>query len=144
MLFCNQQNENDNITYNLDLHGHYDSPTMSALDTGSANFKIAGFTPVAKAFVINGEYKRTGAFTMKTGDKVSGTSKVDIVFTNLTITKPAMTASGTATITVSTTTPKGTTTNTAPLTFNGDGTVTATINGSKYSINLLTGVVITG
>src|SRR5258708_2125472 len=129
MLDCNHLSQNDNIVYNLAFHGHYDSPTMSSLDTGTSTFTIAGFTPLAKSFVVNGEYKRTGAFTMKTGDKVSGTSKMDIIVTNLTITKPAMTISGSgATIKLTITVPKGTTTYTAPLTFNGDGTATATIN----------------
>jgi hypothetical protein len=144
MLDCNHLNENDNIVYNLAFHGHYDSQTMSSLDTGTSTFTIAGFTPVAKSFVVNGEYKRTGTFTMKTGDKVSGTSKMDIIVNNLTITKPAMTISGSgSTIKLTIIVPKGTTTYTAPLTFNGDGTATATINGTKYSMNLSTGVVTT-
>lgn len=143
MLDCNHLSQNDNIVYNLAFNGHYDSATMSSLDTGTSTFTVAGFTPVATAFVINGEYKRTSAFTMKTGDKVSGTSKMDIVATNLTLTKPAKTISGGGTIALTITVPKGTSNYTAPLTFNGNGTATATLNGTKYSIDLATGVVTT-
>jgi hypothetical protein len=144
MLDCNHLNQNDNIVYNLAFHGHYDSATMSSLDSGTSTFTIAGFTPVATAFYINGEYKRTSTFKMKTGDKVSGTSKMDIVVTNLTLTKPAKTISGGGgTIALTITVPKGTSNYNAPLTFKGDGTATATINGTKYSIDLATGVVTT-
>jgi hypothetical protein len=141
-LTCNESNQQDNIQYDLKYNGHFDGPAMSSLDTGTSTFKIAGFTPHAQTYLINGEYKRSSAFTMKTGEKVSGTSTVDIVVTSLLITKTTrMITGGGATITVTVTVPKGKSTYSAPVTFNGDGTATVTINGTKYSINLLTGVV---
>jgi hypothetical protein len=141
-LTCNQSNEHDNIVYVLSLNGSYQGPNVSSTDTATSTFKIAGFTSFAQSFVINGEYKRTGKFTSNVGDKVSGTSSIDIVVTNLTVSKTTKNITGgTATITIAITTTKGTSNFNGPLTFNGDGTATLVINGTHYSINLTTGVV---
>ncbi len=141
-LTCNTSNQHDNIVYDLSFHGHYEGPNVNSLDTGTSSFKIAGFTPQATTFLINGEYKRTGKFTSKIGDKISGTSSIDIVVTNLTVSKSTKNITGgTATIAISITSAKGTSNFTGPLTFNGDGTATLVINGTTYSINLTTGIV---
>jgi hypothetical protein len=141
-LTCNTNNQHDNIVYDLSFHGYYEGPNITAADTGTSSFKIAGLTPAATVFVINGEYKRTGKFNSNVGNKISGTSNVDIVVTNLTVNKSTKTITGgTATITISVTVPKGTFNFSGPLTFNGDGTATLVINGTTYSINLTTGVV---
>ncbi len=141
-LTCNQSNEHDNIVYDLSFHGQYQGPNITSLDTGTSDFKIAGFTSGASLFVINGEYKRTGKFTSNSGDKISGTSSIDIVVTNLKVSKTTKAiTSGTATIAISVTTTKGTFNFNGPLTFNGDGTATLVINGAGYNINLTTGVV---
>jgi hypothetical protein len=141
-LTCNTNNQHDNIVYDLAFHGHYESLDINSLDTGTSTFKIAGFTPGSSIFAVNGNYKRTGKFTSKIGDKVSGTSSVDIEVTNLTIDKATKTITGgSATITIWVTVPKGTFHFNGPLTFNGDGTASLTINGVTYTIDLLTGAV---
>jgi hypothetical protein len=141
-LTCNTNNQHDNIVYDLNFHGHFEGPNINSIDTGSSSFKIAGFTPQATAFVINGDYKRHGKFTLKIGDKASGTSFVDIMVANLTVDKTTKNITGgSATFAISVTVPKGTFNFNGPVTFNGDGTANITINGTTYSINLSTGVV---
>jgi hypothetical protein len=141
-LTCNQSNEHDNIVYDLSFHGHYEGPNINATDTGTSSFKIAGFTSFATTYLINGEYKRTGKFTSNVGNKISGTSSIDIVVTNLTVSKSTNNITGgTATYAISVTIPKGTFNFNGPLTFNGNGTATLVINGTSYTINLTTGVV---
>jgi hypothetical protein len=141
-LTCNTNNQHDNIAYDVNFNGYYENPDVKSLDTGTSTFKIAGLTPASTAVVINGEYKRTGKFTYKVGNKTSGTSSVDILVANLTVDKTTKKITGgTATITISATTPKGTFNFSGPLTFNGDGTATLVISGTTYSINLITGAV---
>jgi hypothetical protein len=140
-LNCNTNNQPDNLINTLTFHGNFDGPRLTSNDSGNATVTIAGLTTNATNYVINGEYKRTGAFTSKVGDKTTGTSNIDIKATNVLLTKPsAVIASGNATITVVITTTKATYNFTGTLVFNGDGTANLTINNTVYVINLLTGV----
>jgi hypothetical protein len=143
-LNCNTNSQPDNLANSVSYHGNFDGPNLTSTNTGSAIFKIAGLTTTAANFVVNGEYKRTGSFQSKIGNKTSGQSSVDIVVTNLTLTKPARKiASGTATIAITgSTTKNGDFSYTGTLLFNGDGTAILTINGNAYTVNLLTGVKI--
>ncbi len=68
---------------------------------------IAGLTQTSANFVLNGEYKRNGSFQSKIGNKATGNSNVDIVGTNITLSKPdRKILSGSATISVNGTGPK--------------------------------------
>jgi len=142
-LNCNSDSQADNLSYNLAFHGYYNGPNITAIDTGSSAFLIGGFTSGSTVFSMNGTYHRKGAFTSKIGDKVSGTSDLTIVVTNLIVTKSTRKiAGGSATITITVTTHKGHVTYHGALTFNADDTATLTVNGVNYSINLITGVKI--
>ncbi len=139
---CNTNIEPDNLANNILYRGSFSGPNLTTADTGSAIFTIAGLTFSAKSYVLNGEYKRSGSFQSKVGNKASGHSNVDIVVTNLTLTKPTRKiASGNATISITGSTSKnGDFSYTGTLVFNGDGTATLTINGNIYAINLDSGV----
>jgi hypothetical protein len=140
-LNCNANSLPDNVINAVTYHGSFDGPRLSSSNTGSSTFTIAGFSQTALSFVVNGEYKRTGSFTSKIGNKASGNSNVDIVVTNLTITKTTRKiASGNATIAITGTGPKGVAFSyTGTLVFNGDDTAILTINGTAYNINVVTG-----
>lgn len=139
-LNCNSNNQPDNMVNVLTYHGSFDGPNVTSTNTGSSTFTIAGLTTTATNFVINGEYKRAGTFQSKVGNKVSGNSTIDIVVTNLTLTKPARKiASGNATISITGTSPKGTFSYTGNIVFNGDNSATLTINNNAYTIDLRTG-----
>jgi len=137
---CNN-NVLDNLTGSLAYSGSFSGPDLSSTNTGSTVFVLAGLSPHATDYVLNGEYKRAGTFQSKTDTTNHGTFNVDIVITNLKITKPARTiASGTATMVVTGSVPKkGTFSYTGTLVFNGDGTATLKINGTLYTINLTAG-----
>jgi hypothetical protein len=146
-LLCNATPEADNISFNLWYHGNSNGPSVNSLDTGTATFKIGGLTPQAKGYGITGEYKRTGSFKSNTGDHSSGFSSVDIVATNLLISKSTGSViSGTAPVKIIITTtghPENHKyTFNALAMWNTNGTATLTgINGQTYTINLFTGVV---
>jgi hypothetical protein len=141
-LNCNSSEQPDNLANVLTYHGNFDGPRLTSSNTGSATFTIAGLTPAAPSFVINGEYKRAGSFQSKVGNDLSGNSNIDIVVTSLTLDKTTRKiASGSATISITGTTPKsGAFSYTGKLVFNGDGTATLTINGTAYNIDLSTGI----
>ncbi len=139
-LNCNVNSQPDNMVNVLTFHGSFDGPRLSSSNSGSSNFTIAGLTTTATNFVINGEYKRAGQFQSKVGTKASGNSNVDIVVTNLTLSKPGRNiVSGSATISITGTSPKGTFSYTGTIVFNGGGTALLTINGTAYTINLVHG-----
>ncbi len=141
-LSCNSNEQPDNLANVLTYHGNFDGPRLTSTNTGSATFTIAGLSPTALSFVINGEYKRTGSFQSKVGNDLSGNSNIDIVVTNLTLSKTTRKiASGSATISITGTTSKnGAFSYTGTLVFNGDGTATLTINGTAYNVDLSTGI----
>jgi hypothetical protein len=140
-LTCNANNLPDNLKGNLTYSGFFGSPNISFTNTGSATFVVAGLTPTALNYVINGEYKSTGTFKSKIDTTNTGTANIDVVISNLTLTKPArLIKSGTTTVTVTGTVPKkGNFNFIGNLVFNGDGTATLTLATSVYTINLITG-----
>jgi hypothetical protein len=91
--------------------------------------------------VVNGEYKSSGSFQSKADTTYSGSSSVDIVISNLTISRPLrVIKSGSATIAVSGSTPKhGSFSYTGTLVFTGGNTATLTLNGNVYLVDLLSG-----
>lgn len=140
-LNCTSSDVPDNVINTLAYKGSFDGPRLSSSNTGTANVTIAGLSPSATNFVVNGEYVRDGSFQSKIGNKASGNSHIDIVGTNITLSKPGrVILSGNATITITGTGPKGNSFSFAgTIVFNGDGTATLTINSAAYTINLVTG-----
>jgi hypothetical protein len=131
----------DNLTGSLAYGGSFSGPHISSSNSGSATFTVAGLSPTANNFVLNGEYKRSGTFQSKLDTTNHGSSNIDIVVTSLTLTKPGRKiASGSATFTITGDVPKkGNFSFTGNVVFNGDGTATLTVNGTVYKIHLDTG-----
>lgn len=140
-LNCNANSQPDNIYNHLDFHGNFDGPRLTSSNTGSSVFTIAGLTPAAENFVINGEYKRKGSFESKVANKNTGQDSVGLVVTNLKLSKPERKiVSGSATITIAgSTSAHGEFSYTGTLVFNGDGTANLTVKEAVYIINLITG-----
>jgi|GEM_PF-508451 len=139
---CNSSNIPDNLSAAMNYSGSFSGPNISSTNSGSATFTLAGLTPTATTYVINGDYKRSGTFKSKIDTTNNGTASVDIVITNLTLTKPArVIKSGTAIVTITGNVPKkGNFNFIGNVVFNGDGTATLTIGTTSYSVNLITGV----
>jgi hypothetical protein len=139
-LNCNAQSQPDNTVTTVAYSGNYDGPNVSSTNSGTAHFTIAGLTQAAANYVLNGEYKRSGSFTSKVGNKNSYSSDVDIVATNVTLSKPGRRINGgSATINITGTSPKGSFTYTGTIVFNSGSSAVLTINGNSYTIDLHTG-----
>lgn len=140
-LNCNTSSQPDNIINALTYSGSFNGPRLSSTNSGSATVTVAGLEQDSTNFVVNGEYKRAGTFQSKVGNKASGNSNVDIVVTNLILNKPnRKIISGNGTIAITGTGPRGANFSfTGTIVFNGDETATLTINGTVYTVNLITG-----
>ena len=140
-LNCNSSSQPDNIINALTYNGSFNGPRLSSTNSGSATVTVAGLEQDSTNFVVSGEYKRAGAFQSKVGNKASGNSNVDIVGTNIKLSKSTrQILSGSGTIAITGTGPRGVSFSfTGTIVFNGDNTATLTINGNAYTINLMTG-----
>lgn len=119
--------------------GSFTGPSLSSTNSGSSNFTLSGLGKISTTLGLSGEYKRTGTYQTNND---SGNNSVDVVATDLVLTKPQhIIKSGTATITVSgTSTKNGSFSYNGVLVFNGGNAATLTLNGTVYTINLATGV----
>jgi len=140
-LTCNISNAPDNITNNLSFSGNYNNARLSLTNSGTTTFTIAGLTTTATVYSLNGEYKCSGTFKLKSDTTNVGSASIDIVTKNVVINKATQVVnSGTATVIVTGSTQKrGDFTYNGTVTFNGNSMATMVINGSTYTISLLTG-----
>jgi hypothetical protein len=141
-LNCNNNKVADNVTGTSADNGTFDAPRISSTNAGTSTFRVGGLTPTATSYVINGEYKRAGTFNSKVENKSTSNVTVDFVITNLTINKTTkQIIAGTAIVTIA-----GATTANAAInivgsaTFTGNNKVTVALNGSIYTVDLITGV----
>jgi hypothetical protein len=145
-LNCNTNKLPDNVTSNLTFNGNYNSPRLSAKQSGSANSTIAGLTPTSAVYVINGQFKSMGSYKLKSDTTRAGTIAIDITVKNVviskaTVTMPAIITGGTATATITGNSPKGAFLFDGTLTFAGFNEAILTLGSNSYSINLSTGAV---
>lgn len=142
-LNCNASSQPDNVANAITFKGSYDGPRITSVDAGTATVTIGGLTTNATNYVVNGKYTRKGAFTSKVGGKASGSSNVEITATNVLLSKPARNiVSGTATVTISGSSAKGTFSFTGTMVFSGNNSAALTVGTTVYIINLLTGTYI--
>ncbi|HWD89616.1 MAG TPA: hypothetical protein VG367_15900 [Mucilaginibacter sp.] len=139
-LNCNTSNQPDNLIDSLVYDGSYHGPVVTSTNSGSAKVTIAGLTHQATNYVVNGDYHRTGSFDNKSSGK-SYNSKIAITATNVLLSKPGhKIVGGSATFTISGSTPKGTYSYSGTITFNADSSATLNITGGgSYTIDLRTG-----
>jgi hypothetical protein len=142
-LNCNANSQPDNVANAITFKGSIDGPRITSVDAGTANVTIGGLTTNATNFVVNGKYSRKGAFTSKVGGKATGSSNVEITATNVLLSKPARNiVSGTATVTISGSSAKGTFSFTGTMVFSGNNSAALTVGTTVYIINLLTGTYV--
>jgi hypothetical protein len=145
-LNCNSNKQPDNITTNLTFSGNYNGPRLSVKQNGTANTTVAGLTPTAIAYVINGTVKSMGGFKLKSDTTRAGTIAIDIAVKNLTISKAtastnAMITGGSGTATITGNSVKGAFLFAGTITFSGYNEATLVLGKDTYAINLSTGSV---
>ena len=143
-LTCNTSSQPDNISSNLTYSGYYNNASLSITNSGTAAFTIGGLTNTATTYVLNGEYKSAGTFKLKPDTTANtGSANIDIVVKNVVVSKATQTInSGNATVIVTgTTVKKGDFTYNGTLTFTGNFMAALSLNGSNYTVNLITGAV---
>jgi hypothetical protein len=143
-LNCNANKQADNVTSTLTFSGNYNGPKMSASGNGSSNVTVAGLTPAAPAYVINGQFKTMGSFKLKADTTRAGTIAIDVVVKNLVIgkataTNPPMITGGTATCSITGNSLKGAFLFEGTITFPGYNEAILTLGANTYSINLTSG-----
>lgn len=140
MVDCNN-NVPDSLSSNLTWSGSFSGPNWSNSGSGSSIFGVGGLTPTDTAFVVNGEFKRSGSFSSKVDTGKHGNSSVDIAVSNLLVKKHHYSVEGgTATFSLTGDTPKrGSFSFSGTVVFNADGTATVTVNGTVYTVTLSNG-----
>jgi len=140
-LNCNNAGLPDNIIGKVNYSGNYSGPHITSANTGNLTFRLAGLTPTAANWVLNGTFLRSGSFSSKADTSNHGSSNLSVEVKDLVLTKPHRTvAGGTATFTLTGSVPKkGSFSYAGTLVFNTDGTAKLTVNGNVYIIDLLTG-----
>jgi hypothetical protein len=141
MVDCNGSNQADSLTSNLNYSGSFSNPYLSSTNSGTSVFNETGLLPTDTAYVINGQYKRSGSFNSKVDTANHGSNNIGIVINALTLKKSSQTIeSGNATISITGDVPKkGSFSFSGTLVFNSDGTATLTLNGTVYTINYING-----
>lgn len=145
-LNCNANKQADNVNSTLTFSGNYNGPKLSAMANGSTNVTVAGLTPAATAYVINGQFKNMGTFKLKSDTTRAGTISVDISLKNLVVSKATVTnhpmiTSGTATCSITGNSPKGAFLFDGTIAFPGYNEAILTLGTNSYSINLSSGAV---
>lgn len=140
-LNCNTSNIPDNVIGKVNYSGSFSNPRISESSSGNLLFTLAGLTPTATVYVLNGTFLRSGSFASKTDTAKHGNSNLSVTVQNISFRKPGRTiASGTAAFSLTGSVPKkGNFSFTGTLVFNGDGTAKLTVNGTVYTVNLITG-----
>ncbi|MGF7077966.1 hypothetical protein [Mucilaginibacter sp. UYCu711] len=145
-LNCNANKQADNVSSTLTFSGNYNGPKISANGNGSSTVTVAGLTPAAQAYVINGQFKTMGTFKLKADTARAGTISIDITVKNLLVNKAtasnlSMISSGTATCTITGNSPKGAFLFEGTIAFPGYNEAILTLGTNTYSINLSSGTV---
>lgn len=140
-LNCNSNSLPDNVTGKVNYSGNYSGPHITSANTGNLTFRLAGLSPTATNWVLNGTFFRSGSFTSKADTSNHGNSNLSVEVKDLLLTKPHRTvAGGTATFSLTGSVPKkGSFSYAGTLVFNTDGTAKLTVNGTVYIIDLVTG-----
>jgi hypothetical protein len=86
-LNCNSEDKPENIVVNLSYSGDYSDSKFAIDHSGLAELDVRGLAETEANFNMNGFYKRAGSFEIKTGDKKSGSSNVEITVTSIIVDK---------------------------------------------------------
>jgi hypothetical protein len=136
-LNCTSAKAPSNLTYKTTLNGQYKVPSTSSVDSGTGDFVVSGLEPLSPNYVMNGTYNRKGSQTVNVSTEKTLTSDLALSAVNIQVNKSTLKvqAGGTASFVISGKSNTGKTFNfTGSIKFNGDGTITITINGKSTTV----------
>lgn len=130
-----------NMTATMNSSGEFDGTRLASENTSNSNLVVTALDNTLTTYSVDGSYSREGSFQSKVRNLNSGTSTVAFILDEISVDKTTKEiVSGSAALTITgTVTGKGTFAFDATITFNGDNNATLVINGTSYSVNLLTG-----
>ncbi|NJM26509.1 MAG: hypothetical protein HC859_14560 [Bacteroidia bacterium] len=143
LLACNGDDVPTSMKVNLSYSGMFDGPQLTTEHTGTSELTVEGLEAEADNFSMNGYYKRSGSFEWKDDEPKSGSGSVDVTVDDVAVEKAThKLASGTVTVNIEgTVAGKGSYSYTGTVTFDGTATATLNVKGTKFAVNLTTGVV---
>lgn len=129
------------MTAAMSSSGEFEGTRLASENTSAADLVVEALDKTLTTYSVNGGYSREGSFQSKVRNLNSGTSTVSFTIDDISVDKTTKEIlSGSAALTITgTVTGKGTFAFDATITFNGDNNATLLINGTSYSVNLLTG-----
>lgn len=136
-VFCNNAEIPVNLDFSRESQGSYETNRMESFDASSSLWNLDNLI-LGTAYVLNGDYSRSGSQTSKVRNENSLTSTVEMTVTNLSVDKGTRRIeSGTADITVSGTSSTGHNFSfEAEVIFQGNGSAIVVVNGNSYEIDL--------
>lgn len=139
LVNCNDLNIPQSASVDVSGAGSFTTAHWSGSDQTAGNLTFTGLAPSASEYVANGSYTLTGDLTgnlRRTDPTLDCTT--EITLTNLSIRKSDyQITGGTGALEIAATNGQGNSqTLSGTLVFNGDGTVTATVNGHSHTFPL--------
>ncbi|MEK7256334.1 MAG: hypothetical protein AAB316_16390, partial [Bacteroidota bacterium] len=133
---CNQIFVPVSIDLNSDATGTYQSLLLTGTETGEGDYLLEGLLPSAANYEVNGDYHVESSVTSKTGLKNTYSVHIQLAVTDVILDKASFEIqAGTGDVELTATSPKGqSVTFTGTVVFNGNGTLTLTVNGKSYTI----------
>lgn len=142
-LTCNANDEPQTFTSTFTYTGEFDGPRIYTNHAGNGSLVITSIT-TGSDFELNGSYDREGTFESKVGDRVSGSSNIDIEANVVKIDKSTHTITGgSAAIQANGTIQgRGDYSFSSVVSFNGDGTANIEVSGDTYRMNLQNSTIV--
>lgn len=134
-VLCNNFNLPTGLALSSAANGNYEGPLVSGNESGAGEYSIEGLLPNATTYDLAGTYVANGSATMKKGRMVTYTLSLVLTISNASFDKETKKlVSGECTIElIATGQNVGPATFNGLAVFNGDGSVTVTINGKTYT-----------
>ncbi len=149
LILCNGTSQPDSAVNISAYSGNYSNTGVTSNNSGSSVFNIGGVLAAAANYTVDGTYTRSGNYVYNNTTKTTTSSSVNIVLKKLLVSKPQRgIIGGIATFTITGTdtdngvaATNGNYSYSGTLTFNNTNFAALTLNGTNYTVNLITGAV---
>jgi hypothetical protein len=132
------------LATSVNASGNFDAPRVAATDIVTGSWTLSGFEGASSTLIFNGNYKRSGTANSKVIRQAAYSYELITTSSNIIYDKTSnKITTGTATVALNgSATFRGTFNYTASIEFLGNDLAKVIINGTVYTINLLTGQII--